>query len=64
MKLEDLTDEQVKEAAAAYIDLIELMNAALQDCNHGYGFFSWSGHGYHISGHPPMELVEKIKEAG
>jgi hypothetical protein len=44
--------------------LIELMNAALQDCNHGYGFFSWSGHGYHISGHPPMELVEKIKEAG
>jgi len=62
--LTGMTDAQVRELAEAYIDLLRLMSGALHDCSHGYGFFSWSGRGYDITGHPPIELLRAIEEAG
>lgn len=58
--LEGLSDEQVRELATAYLDLLILMTDALRECETGYGFFSWSGQGFHITGHPPEDLVDAL----
>jgi hypothetical protein len=62
-KIEDLTIGQQRELAEAYLDLLTTMNAALDACETGYGFFSWNGKGYAITGHPPHDLVERLVEA-
>jgi hypothetical protein len=61
--LEGFTPEQVTELAEAYIDLVNTMNEALEVCETGYGFFSWSRSGYEITLYPPPKLVEAIVEA-
>jgi hypothetical protein len=58
-----MTDEQIRELATAYLDLLSTMTSALRACDHGYGFFSWSGRGFEITGHPPKELVNRIVKA-
>jgi hypothetical protein len=60
-EVDSLTPEQVKELAEAYLDLIRLMSEALVACETGYGFFSWNGRGYEITGHPPTDLVERLR---
>ncbi len=61
--VDSLTPEQHRELAAAYLDLLGTMNEALDACETGYGFFSWNGRGYAITGHPPHDLVERLIEA-
>lgn len=61
--IEDLTPEQVRELAEAYIDLLGKMLDALDECTMGYGFFSSSGVGLNVTGHPPAALVRAILEA-
>jgi PAS domain-containing protein len=61
--IEQLTVGQQRELAEAYLDLLAKMNDALQTCETGYGFFSWNGRGYAITGHPPHDLVERLVEA-
>jgi hypothetical protein len=62
-KVDDLTPEQQRELAEAYLDLLSTMNGALEACETGYGFFSWNGRGYEITGHPPHGLVEQLTKA-
>lgn len=63
VEVNDLTPEQVRELAAAYVDLLGSMTWALRECETGYGFFCWRENGFDITGHPPEELVRQIKEA-
>lgn len=60
--LRDLTEAETKELAEAYIDLLRLMSGALHECDTGYGFFSWNGRGFEITGHPPVDLIEHIRD--
>lgn len=64
-RVDDLTPEQQRELASAYLDLLSMMNNALEVCETGYGFFSWNAahNGYAITGHPPHDLVERLMEA-
>ena len=56
-----MTPEQIKELAEAYIDLLKLMVESLEECETGWGFFSWSGQGFDITGHPPADLISHIQ---
>jgi hypothetical protein len=57
---EGMTNAEVSELANAYLDLLRLMVAALEDCQTKYGYFSLSEHGFMITGHPPEELIDAI----
>ena len=56
----ELAEGEVHELAEAYLDLLKLMVEALEECAIGYGFFSWNGRGFEITGHPPHDLVERL----
>ena len=58
--IEQMTPEQIRECAVAYLDLLGLMTDALNECETGYGFFWWNGRGFQITGHPPHDLIEKV----
>lgn len=60
-RIETLTDAQIRDLASAYLDLITKMSEALEACDTGYGFFWWNGRGYQITGHPPTDLVERLR---
>lgn len=60
--IEGLADGQVRDLALAYLDLLRLMTESLEACTTGYGFFSWNGSGFTITGHPPDALVFLLQE--
>jgi len=61
--VDDLTPAQQRELAQSYLQLLEQMNSALEACDTGYGFFSYlpGRRGYAITGHPPLDLVERLR---
>lgn len=60
--IENLTHEEREEAAAAYLQLIGHMMDALEQCDHGYGFFWWNGRAIETTGHMPEPLLRYVKE--
>lgn len=59
--LDGLTPEEIGELALAYLSLLKLMNEALEECETGWGFFTWTGRGYEITGHPPDAVVDAVQ---
>lgn len=62
-QVDSLTPEQHRELAQSYLDLLGQLEEALAACETGYGFF-WhlpGRRGYRITGHPPHDLVERLR---
>jgi hypothetical protein len=61
--ISEMSEAEVRELAEAYLDLLQSMTGALDECDTTYGFFWWSGRGFKITGHPPEDLVRRLRES-